>query len=214
MGVEAYVSRRQLPGAAPTRRMALVLPGSGEAPAGGSAPDPASRIPRPEMPVIRPSARIPKSGKQPARVSVPAAKEVRFSLAAIVAGGVLWIEELGGMPLAREQTQLVHAMSRAVSPGDKGRGQVNQFNWPMHNNRQLDQSEEAAREGLVGFMNRLIEEQGCRGLVLLGASCHRWVAAERWPGLKCVRTMATLEMINEPANKRRVWADLQALISR
>jgi hypothetical protein len=166
------------------------------------------------MPVISPSSPPPKSREKLAGARLPEAKEVRFSLAAIVAGGVLWIEELGGMPLAKEQTQLVQAMSRAISPGNKGRGQVNQFDWPMHNNRQLDQSEEAARAGLVGFMNRLIEEHGCHGLVLLGASCNRWVAAQRWPGLKCVRTMATLEMINEPANKRRVWADLQALISR
>ena len=83
MGIDAYVSRAQLPGAAPTRRLALV---ARQAPATAvpPAPEPTKTAPA-QMPQLDiPERKRPEPDVQaPAVRPVPSSPAVRFSLAAI-----------------------------------------------------------------------------------------------------------------------------------
>lgn len=222
--IDSYVSRTQLPGAAVTRRLAIVptaesMPanpapvvadvsgdaGANQQPAGFSRPDfdLGTRKKHPETeapPQAAPGAEV-----------VP-----RFSLSAIVAGRWLWLEELHGMPLATEQVQLVRAMAHALALSSGAdipvsKPEMAQFDWPLHGNRQLDQGEESARAGVAAFVSRRLEQCGCRGLVLLGQS-----AAKRLPlsqlEVLCVTTSSSTEILANPTLKQQVWHDLQPLL--
>jgi hypothetical protein len=135
----------------------------------------------------------------------------RFSLAAITAGGCIWVEELAQGALAREQVQLVRAMASAVS-GQGDAPKVQQFDWPLHNNHQLDLGEEAARAGVAGFLQRQIDQQGCRGLVLLGDGSSARVAVDMLGDITVVRTLDTLSLLADPRLKKQAWRDLQSIV--
>jgi hypothetical protein len=223
MGIDTYVSRAQLPGAAPSRR--LVRTGAGA--------DASRAGPRPQMPPRStpqaggedgPAAASPVASPRVSRqvaadveaAPLPAAPQTadpaRFSLAAIVAGGVLWLEELQQGILSRDQVQLVAAMANAVAPSPQGGGrkpEVTQFNWPMHNNAQFDQSEAAGRAALSGFVARRLGESGCRALVLLGESSARRLPADTLPDVPRVRAPSTLEMLATPDLKKAAWGVLR-----
>lgn len=213
MGVDCYVSRGQLPGAAATARLALLQP----APATDSAA--AAQTPvvgksagtpvAPELPHIdtapRPAPARPAPSPAPVTVDIPA-----FSMAAIAAGGLLWLEELEQSALATDQVQLVQAMAHALGL-PRAKAEVGQFNWPIHNNTQFDLGEEAARAGLLGFIRRRTEQLQCRGLVLLGEACARRLGELELGELRCWRTLSSAAMIAEPGLKRQAWRDLLAL---
>jgi len=96
------------------------------------------------------------------------------------------------------------------SPEQRGRKpEVTQFNWPMHNNAQFDQSEAAGRAALTGFVTRRVGESGCRALVLLGESSARRLPADSLPDVPRVRTPSTLEMLATPALKKAAWGALR-----
>ena len=220
MGISTYVSRGQLPGAAPTRRLVVVRQAVPVAPAShlaGSDPDlcaSAGSASIPAIPRLDGLAEAKLASHAPDRPR-PAhtSQATRFSLAAIFVGGVAWVEELPGRPLAREQVKLIQAMARAIG-GDPAQPGIAQFDWPMHNNHQLDLGPEAARAGVAGFLQRQIEQRNCRGLVLLGESGATHVPAEQFGDLVVVRTHATQEMLENPPVKRQVWTDLQPLVQR
>lgn len=226
LGIDNYVSRSQLPGAAPTRRLAIVRkerPGPVSAPevhSGHTAsptmpavPDRASDRTRPDIPRLEEAAagqnRVPAATEK----SRDKTEAVRFSLAAIFVGHVAWIEELDGNPLATEQVQLVHAMARAIS-GEVQRPDVTQFDWPTHQNHQFDLGSEAAVAGVAGFLQRQIDQRKCRALVLLGKPCEARISLEQLGGISTVITDSTLAMLAEPSRKRQVWQDLQPLVLR
>lgn len=220
MGIDSYVSRRQLPGAAPTRRLVVAKRAVGApAPTTGALAriqgqlDTIPRL-RPESGesagVERPSA--------PGERAAAASGVPRFSLSAIVAGHWLWLEELGEMPLAVEQVRLIEAMAMALS-GATGedtavalnKPEVALFDWPIHTNRQLDLGEEAARAAVAGFVGRRLEQYRCAGLVLLGPSCAGRVPVEEI-GVRAVRTHSSREILASPALKQQVWRDLLPLV--
>lgn len=218
MGIDAYVSRRQLPGAAVTRRLALATQHP-VAPLARNAPpvSPSQILHEGKTPRAAPRAPVKT---ETAEVGTPGAPQVaRFSLSAIVAGQWLWLEELGEVPLTVEQVQLVGAMARALlrtqatsTPpavtADKP--EVAQFDWPIHTNRQLALDEEAAGAAVAGFINRRLEQFGCRGLVMLGKACSGRVAAGEF-GMPVVQTASTADMLGQPSLKAQVWRDLQSL---
>ena len=233
MGIPGYVSRSQLPGAATTRRLTVVSsrpcePAGMPIPTEAIAPGPAE-IPVPRVDSVpRTAARAAVSAGLVSPAEVP-----HFSLAAVVSGGWLWLEELDGMPLAREQVQLVQAMARALErvtgqasaiPPDAARPsaarpnaarpEVALFDWPIHNNRQLDQGEDAARAGVAGFVGRKLEQFQCRGLVLLGPACASRLPLERLDGVLVGSTVSSASMLAEPGLKKQAWLDLQSLAAR
>lgn len=214
MGVDAYVSRGQLPGAAISKRLVLVADRGqqaepAESPSAAAKPSAPPTAVIPQLDVVRDKALTPPAS---ARRQI-AAPPVRFSLAAVFAGGIAWVESLGDRPLAREQVQLIQGMARAVH-GTSATPKVAQFDWPIHNNPQLDQGESAARAGVLAFLLRHIEEQKCRGLVVLGEDAALYVDAGGLGAMSLVTTLSTLQMLEQPASKRQVWADLQPLVLR
>lgn len=225
LGIDSYVSRGQLPGAAPSRRLALVRPATaplsetvGEVNSGRTA-SPAGKSPLPPLDLAD-SPRSARSSSRPERASKPlreAPPMVRMRIAAQVCGGYLWLEDLGDLPLASEQVALVAAMAHALSVATGlgsdesiARPDLAQFDWPMHNNRQLDNSEEAARAGLAAFVGRRIEQHTCRGLIVLGSACAAWIADSDY-ACPVVQTVSTGQMLADPAAKPGVWQDLRAL---
>lgn len=210
MGIETYVPRRPLPGAAPSPLPAAAplsapLPEPRKSAATPAAPTPLAGTSGQATPAGTATARPPR-----AVPAGPAADTVRFSLAAVFAGGIAWVELLEDRPLAREQVQLVAAMARALR-GPAAAPQVTQFDWPTHNNPQLDRGREAARDALAAFLGRHLEERGCSSLVMLGSACEQFVVVEQLPGLRVVRTRGTLEMLADAGCKRLVWRDLRVL---
>ncbi|MBN7798517.1 hypothetical protein [Parahaliea mediterranea] len=214
LGIAHFVSRVDLPGAAPSRRV----------------PVPAPRPPVPAPPVVPPAMaevleakapRMPSLSGEPATKAspepAPAAKApepsapVRFSVASVVIGPLLWLEEIPEGVVSREQVALIQAMAGAL--GVRERPAVTQFDWPVHNNRQLDLGEEAARAAFGSFVRRRTEEQACEALILLGEACGARLGGLP-DGPPRIVTAATRDMLAEPALKRRVWRDLQPLLRR
>lgn len=206
MGIDSYVSRSQLPGAAPSSR--LYLRGVADAtplaepvrtPAGPRDAGPTASTAAPP----RSPAPVPPVRQQPPANEAPS----RFSLAAVVAGGRLWLEELDQGLLASEQVQLMRAMAHAL--GWVG-GTVDsaQFDWPLHNNRQLDLGPEAAAAALAGYLARRLDEYGCAGLVLLGdAACGRLRGlVPDLPRIEC--EFSSAQMLRDPGLKKRAWLAL------
>jgi hypothetical protein len=207
LGIDSYVSRTQLPGAALTRRLAIVSPRA--------------------MPVLQAARDVPivpvlVDESLPRGAAVP-----RFSLTAIVAGDWLWLEELAGMPLTTEQVQLVQSMAQALIVHREPRTEtgipaartgaappaVAQFDWPIHTNHQLDLGADAARASVAGFVGRRLEQHGCHGLVLLGQSCALRVPLQEIKILT-VSTASSAEILARPALKRTVWRDLLPLVRK
>ncbi len=226
MGVDSYVSRRQLPGAAASRRLAILPPAPSPTAlaAAGPVADP-KPVRRPAAPAEMPRMDVGKPAPAPVvreTRPVQADPAPRFSLAAISCGGWLWLEELDSS-LSPEQLQLVQAMAEALDmircnhdpvSVDRipARAAASQFDWPMHTNQQLDLGQEAARASVAAFIQRKLELAECHGLVLLGQAC-----AERVPlgQLACPRvacTASTAEMLRNPLLKKQAWRDLRSLL--
>lgn len=209
MGMDGYVSRQQLPGAALTRRLAIVR----SAPEPVVAKTPVERAKPAQMPELDLVGSKPAPVVPPSPQPRPASEAVRFSLVAVFAGGIAWVESLDDRPLAREQVQLIRGMARAVH-GSVENPRVAQFDWPMHNNPQLDQGVDAAKAGLSAFLLRHIDEQKCRALVTLGAASTALVPADQLGPINRVDTHSTIEMLEKPGRKQQVWNDLQPLVLR
>jgi hypothetical protein len=236
MGIDSYISRAQLPGAAPSRRLVLV-PREAQREtvdndtAVAAAPAPAlkkqrspAHFPDMQAPGPRPTPNATPNAT-PAETAAPARNvaQPRFSVAAIIAGGWVWLEELRDMPLAREQVQLVQAMARAlqsVAPGDPESAgasaevptQIAQFDWPMHSNQQLDQSADAASAALASFVRRKAEQAQCRGVVLLGQACTDRVPGQELDCPWAAVSHGTADMLANSALKRQVWSELKELV--
>ncbi len=215
MGIDAYVARQPLPGAAPSRPQPVIsVPARREEPA-----VPTPQAPR-VAPLVRPDARpaaretvarTPAASADPAAPAMPTV--VHFSLSAVFCGGIAWVEQLQGYPLAREQVRLIQAMARSLGCAANA-PKTAQFDWPIHRNPQLDQGLDAARDGVTAFLQRHLGEQACRALVLLGESCGQYIALDSLSDVQTVRTRATLELLGDWRLKRDAWRDLQALAAR
>lgn len=209
MGLVVHVSRRALPGAAPTQRLALKRVVSAAAPQ--PAPDPRSEL-RASL------AGAPGAGVVADRATVsterathpaPDATE-RFSLAAIISGGRLWIEDLGDQALAMEQVQLMVAIGRALSHPqcDRSAPRVAQFDWPLHDNPQLDLGPGEARAALHSFLLRQLQEQGCEALMCVGSAAAARIEGVDFP-VPLQRLPDSRALLEDPAGKRRLWSQLR-----
>ena len=231
MGTDAYTSLRQLPGAAYTRRLAMVRKSSPAQTQAVPESVAGSRRAPVQMPELAPASVIPRLESSPpatpARRSVARSptEEVspRFSLAAVYCGGWLWLEELERPPVSAAQVQLVQGMAtalgliaRGANGGDNAsaRPEVNQFDWPIHNNRQLDLGRDAARSSAAGFIQRKLEQLECRGLVLLGSGCESRVALDQLECPRVIRTLATGAMLLDPLLKKQAWPELRSQFLR
>ncbi len=220
MGLTLYSSRRDLPGAAPSRRVlppaaSAAAPPPAAAPAaasGRTAEAPAARGDSPgslarslDVPKTRPAPRA----EAPAAAATAGAGAVRFRLAAMVAGGALWLEELGDAPLAREQVALVYAMARACGWAAEA-PRVQEFAWPMHRNPQLDQGALAAATALRAFLARLVGEAGLTRILLLGSRARELAGQLALP-VPAASLPSTRSMLAGAGAKREAWVVLRQL---
>ena len=212
-------SLRQAVGAAPTRRLAVVR---SHAPAAAAI----TALPGPDAVTLpslgdagsqRAHMTSPAMPKPPAPARSMASAVPRFSLAAIVAGDWLWLEDLGDAPLAREQVWLIRAMAHALRMKRTSSAtappvpDIAQFDWPMHSNQQLDRGIDAAHSAVLGFLTRKCSDHRCDAIILLGDTVSDWVPRDRLPG-KVVSTAGTRQMLERPVVKRSVWSDLVSLL--
>ncbi len=202
MGIDSYISRGQLPGAAPTKRLVII---------------PRTALPRvPEIAMTETSPKVAPAAR--ASEPVPVAEPVRnqaqaFSVAIVAAGEWLWVEELSHGNLSRDQQQLIQAIVRAL--GLKGGNfNVSQFDWPIHTNKQLDLGEEAAQAGLGGFVQRKFDQLQCRGLILLGSASQQRLEKKLAGAEQCVSTVSTAQMLRDGQLKKQAWLDLLPIASR
>lgn len=204
MGVDSYVSRESLPAAAVSRRLRVVT--EALAPALPIASSPIPDIVDLDLDVRR--------GRQaePAQQSLAAVKGVRealepFTIAAIIAGGWLWLEELPRVALASDQVQLISAMVRALGL-PQTQPAVAQFDWPIHTNQQFDLGADAASSGLQGFVQRQLTDFAITTVVLLGDECQQRLPTQLAIAERLLNTVSTRSMIGEPMLKRQAWRDL------
>jgi len=221
MGLTLYSSRRDLPGAAPSRRVLVpaaftAAPSPAAAPAAASSAGPGTKTARGGSPgslarsLDAPKSRpAPRTGA-PEPVAVRGGDTVRFRLAAVVAGGALWLEELGDAPLAREQVALVRAMVRACGWATDAPPRVQEFAWPLHQNPQLEQGAAAAAAALQAFLARLVGEAGLGRILLLGSSA-RELAGQLTLPVPVASLPSTHSMLAGGAAKREAWLVLREL---
>lgn len=233
MGVSVYVTRRALPAAAVTRKLALkpgtevIPPGAQTTPAPRAETNVASRPPQaaalreslrqssrvaPEPAARQPDRATPTQGSpETAPRQSRAAEAVRFRLAALVCAERLWLEELGDEALAQEQLQLVAGIGyalmhpRAVEESVA----VTEFQWPMHDNLQLDLGPEEARASLQGFLQRQVDDHACVELICLGDAAADLIKGMRLPCAQR-RLPASREVLGNPAIKRDLWQALRS----
>jgi hypothetical protein len=147
----------------------------------------------------------------PAATPAPAVGVPSFSIVAVTAGGCLWLEELSQPTVSRDQLQLIRAMAKALAL-EESELDVSQFDWPIHNNSQLDLGAEAAIAALGGFVQRKADR--CRGLIFLGSACRQKLNMTQLELGQCVSTVSTADMLRDPLLKKQAWLDLQAIASR
>ncbi len=216
LGVDGFISRRQLPGAASTRRLGLARP--------------APAVPPPPPPVDPPEPRQPtRSTARPAPApassgSTRASPPEQFTLATVLAGEWLWLEDLGRDPLAREQVWLIQGMARALivagSAAEPGAGvaespapDVALFQWPIHTNDQFDLGPESAQASATSFVARRVQQGRCRGVVCMGAdSGSRLVPGQL--EVPVIAVHGTLDILADPSLKPVVWRALAPLLTR
>ena len=220
MGIDSYISRSEMPGAAPTHR--LVINRRSAVPDVSSSLQPATTTTpaasntamafREAANTVR--ARLGANEATSSTVAVaPAVSQSsaeavpRFSIVAVIAGGFLWLEELSDPSVSRDQVHLIRAMAKALGPS-ASELEVSQFDWPIHSNAQLDLGENAARACLGSFVQRKADQGKCRGLILLGDGCGEKLDKTQIESTKCVSTVGTREMLRDPQLKKQAWRDL------
>jgi len=222
MGIDSYISRRQLPGAALTQRLVINrrVPVS-DAPATPAPGKVAISVESSTATAFREAASTVKSQIGTAR-SAPATPIIEqksaaavpaFTIVAVVAGGCLWLEELSGSPVSRNQVHLIRAMAKALALKE-GELDVSQFDWPIHSNAQLDLGEDAVRAALGGFVQRKVGQSKCHGLILLGSACQKRLDTTQLETVHCLHTVGTSDMLRDPQLKKQAWLDLQPLANR
>jgi hypothetical protein len=201
MGIDSYVPRCPLPAAAPSRRLQLIRRLA-------PSPDPE----RPTVPVAaQRKASLTATDSTPVVPTQAAAEMPVFSLAAVGLGGWYWLDEIPpGRDLGPEYLQLLQAIAAALGL-DAGQPVFEQFNWPLRTGTRLDRDEQAARDGLGGFLVGRFERYQPAGVILLGEMEQGWFDRELLAPHRIVATVSAWKMLREPALKRQAWTDLQVI---
>lgn len=193
MDIPTFVSRRDLPGAAPSRRVVLVKAAAPALPRAAPPTDPGKRKPEPEQAAATPAPR-----------ETPV-----FSLVAAEVGGWFWLDEIpAGREPGEDYAQLLLAICRALGLPASG-AQVNRFSYPV--NAKLAGGVEEAGQALYGFLAGRIADADPSGIVLLGDFAEPWFDRACLDGRRVVQSVSAWQMLRQPALKARAWTDLQPL---
>lgn len=239
MGIRPLVAHRSLPGARVSQRLRLREPlvapersreagvsaetmvrhdASGAQPSFGHSRSATGGVSRTLRDSLSTPAPQPDStgGGRTLRSAAPGSGEESltasesFSLAMLCAARRLWIEDLNGSALAREQVDLVAAMAAALEhpQTSRERPRIAQFNWPMHSNMQLDLGPEEAQASLLSFSQRQLIETRCSAVVCLGDAAAKRISALALD-VPVLCLPSTRELLAEPQRKRDAWAALR-----
>ena len=215
MDIPSFVSRRDLPGAAPSRRFALV-----RKPAAVSTPTtpapleearpPAPDLGLPELAGGRPSVAAPEVRPEPvpsrAAVDTPV-----FTVAVCEAGGWLWIDEIpAGRDPGDAYVQLIGAICQALGLPADGLN-LQYFNYPVAAGAALAGGMDEARQALFGFLSGRIGRLQPTRVVLLGDMEQAWFDAECLGNVAQTRTVSAWGMLRDPSLKAQAWRDLKPL---
>ena len=199
MGIDVYVSRFDLPGAAPAVRQrvesgspSLVPVHSSET--GALSVETATR--RNKMPAPTPATSAAVRERSEA---------VRFSMLLASAGPFLWIEQLSDGLIRQDQLALINAMARAISPQASIRQQ--QFDWPMRGGSAVASDAESAKQALQGLIQRMAREVNAKRVVVMG-TCP--FLSDRI-AQSAVVIPSTLAMLSNASLKREAWQALKPL---
>lgn len=206
MDIPGFVSRRDLPGAAPSRRVRLVR--RVETPPPRAVAERTSLAEGLKPGKSRGTARQPEA--RPAARTAAAENEVPvFSVVAVAAGGWFWIDEIpAGREPGEDYGQLIIAICRALGLAESD-AQVERFSYPV--NPRLAGGVDEARQALLGFLSGRLSRISPQGVVLLGEFAEPWFDRSCLEGQRTVETVSAWRMLREPALKSRAWADLQSL---
>ena len=214
LGINSYVSRRQLPGAAPSPRVGLRRRQPALAPAQA----------RPGGTALSRSPVMPQGSTASAVSSVPAAPTTNpaetgpgpvFSVLASRLGDWYWLDEIPrGRQQGPEYLLLLQSICAALGLPCAD-PQLERFDWPIAGARQPDTGERAARDGFIGFLCGRLERNPVHGLVLLGVGNESWLDRAGLDSLpevkKIVGTTSVWRMLRQAELKKQAWKDLQDL---
>ena len=199
MGIDVYVSRFDLPGAAPAVRQRVEFGSPSAVPdhsseTGARAVETATRRSKTPAPTPAPSAAVRER-----------AEAVRFSMLLASAGPFLWIEQLSDGLIRQDQLALINAMARAISPQASIRQQ--QFDWPMRGGSAVASDAESAKQALQGLIQRMAREVNAKRVVVMG-TCP--FLSERI-AQSAVVIPSTIAMLSNASLKREAWQALKPL---
>jgi hypothetical protein len=145
----------------------------------------------------------------------------QFSLTIIRGANILIIDEgLNSTVNSLEYLQLVTNILFAV--GAKVQQlTLDSFNWPMVRNKQIDQSETAAKQTLEAFLRKQVSHLSLSYIVVLGETAKTYLGEQASANGKFITheelsvelicTHSALQMMSEPSVKKSAWSDLQPL---
>ena len=144
-----------------------------------------------------------------------------FMLSVVRAGNVLLVDDgLSGSVNPNDYLQLLHNLLFALGAG-KQQLSIDAFVWPISNNRQVDQSETAARQMLQAFLAKKIDQSQIPVVIVMGETAAKYVVDqpvemgvlnehELWQ-VQVIRTQSALPLLADPKLKRALWQQLQPL---
>lgn len=231
LGVDAYIARRRLAGAAPSQRLRCIREHVPASLTAAPAPVVEASLPRsaagaeqrPANPgdmdsvraALEPAAVRKQSQPAPAAdVPTAAVSSVLdgpvFSLIATQTGGRLWLEaSVPGYQVGDNYQQLIASICMAM--GWQGAPSAVQFNWPLNRSVQLDHSLGAARHAVSGFLQARLDSASIEAIVLLGALDDAWLDRQLWAGRPSIEIPSVTAMLRQHGAKRQAWAVLKPL---
>ena len=210
MGIDVYVSRYDMPGAAPAVRQRLVQADAAEVvssdiPARAAIANTVSTAPAPRAEWSINTERTPTPSESGGVLPAKSTETVTFSMLLASAGPFLWVEQLADGLLRQDQLALINAMARALSADVSVRQQ--QFDWPMRGNAALSGDAESAKQALQGLIQRMAREVDAKRVVVMGACPFLPDRIAQ----SAVVIPATMAMLQNPVLKREAWQALKPL---
>ena len=199
MGIDVYVSRFDLPGAAPAVRQRV------ESASPSVVPDHSSETGALAVETATRRSKTPAPTAATSAAARERSEAVRFSMLLASAGPFLWIEQLSDGLIRQDQLALINAMARAISPKASIRQQ--QFDWPMRGGSAVASDAESAKQALQGLIQRMAREVNAKRVVVMG-TCP--FLSDRI-AQSAVVIPSTIAMLSNASLKREAWLALKPL---
>lgn len=219
LGVDVYVPRQLLPGAAIAEPVAWELEVEAvvlsplkdslvDAPASGVVVTPSARLSLPDLEIAAKS--VAKSLPQTPVIETSKIDLPRFSLMVARCDiGIVVIDEGPRAEQRREEYirllgSLMFALYRRPVMIE-----ADQFVWPMVKNPVVDQGEQAARDTLGAYLQRQCSLVNGRTIVALGGGAAQWLNSD--PDFHVVPGVSLWRCLADGSVKRTLWQQLQSL---